>query len=61
MDSDKVIVMDAGHIAEFDHPFKLVQNTQGIFHKMVAQTGPVTMAELIDVAAKSYEKIINKK
>lgn len=54
MDSDKVLVMDAGHVAEFDHPFKLLQNVQGTFYKMVEQTGPTTMAELIDVAYKSF-------
>lgn len=55
MDSDKVLVMDAGQVAEFDHPFKLVQNPDGKFYKMVAQTGAATMAELIKVAANSYK------
>lgn len=56
MDSDKVLVMDAGHVVEYDHPFKLVQNTESTFYKMLVQTGPATMAELIDVACKSYTK-----
>lgn len=54
MDSDKVLVMDAGQVAEFDHPFKLVQNTEGKFYKMLAQTGSTTMAELIEIASKSF-------
>lgn len=54
-----MLVMDAGNVAEFDHPFVLLQNIQGTFYKMVAQTGATTMAALIGVAAKSYEKIIN--
>lgn len=61
MDSDKVLVMDAGNVAEFDHPHMLLQNTEGMFYKMVAQTGVSVMAELVAVAAKSYDKkIINQ-
>lgn len=39
MDSDKVLVMDAGTVKEFDQPYKLLQNPDGIFYGMVQQTG----------------------
>lgn len=60
MDSDKVLVMDSGQVVEFDHPFKLLQSTDGTFYKMVAQTGSTTMTELFNIASESYEKIIKK-
>ncbi|XP_044727747.1 ATP-binding cassette sub-family C member 4-like [Chrysoperla carnea] len=39
MDSDKVLVMDAGQMVEFDHPCKLLQNENGFFYKLVQETG----------------------
>nr|XP_012224795.1 PREDICTED: probable multidrug resistance-associated protein lethal(2)03659 [Linepithema humile]XP_012224797.1 PREDICTED: probable multidrug resistance-associated protein lethal(2)03659 [Linepithema humile]XP_012224798.1 PREDICTED: probable multidrug resistance-associated protein lethal(2)03659 [Linepithema humile]XP_012224799.1 PREDICTED: probable multidrug resistance-associated protein lethal(2)03659 [Linepithema humile]XP_012224800.1 PREDICTED: probable multidrug resistance-associated prot len=55
MDSDRIFVMDAGCLVEFDHPYILLQR-KGRFYNMVQQTG--VMAEnLMDIAAKSfYEK-----
>lgn len=56
MDSDKVLVMDAGRAVEFDHPHKLLQNHEGVFYGLVMQTG-VGMAEnLVVVAEESYKK-----
>ncbi|CAG9837334.1 unnamed protein product [Diabrotica balteata] len=57
MDSDKVLVMDAGTLKEFDHPHLLLQDKSGIFYGMVQQTGK-TMAETLHQLAKySYETI----
>jgi len=42
MDSDRVLVMNFGKIVEFDHPYNLLKNTDGIFYKMVEQTGKDT-------------------
>lgn len=50
MDSDKVLVMDAGKMVEFDHPHNLLKDKNGYLYKMVEQTGPNT-AELLHSAA----------
>ncbi|XP_059614039.1 multidrug resistance-associated protein 1-like [Phlebotomus argentipes] len=41
MDSDKVIVLDKGEIAEFDTPTNLLQNPNSIFHSMAKNAGIV--------------------
>lgn len=52
MDSDKVLVMDFGKIIEFDHPYRLLKNTNGFFYKMVEQTGKDTAYFLHSVASE---------
>lgn len=56
MDSDKVLVMDAGQAVEFDHPYLLLQNEKGILHSLVAQTGRATAKTLQTIAEESYNK-----
>ncbi|CAK1548503.1 unnamed protein product [Leptosia nina] len=56
MDSDKVLVMDAGQMVEFDHPHILLQKSGGYLRGMVDQTGR-SMAEILaKVALQAYNK-----
>lgn len=55
MDSDKVLVMDAGRMVEFDHPFNLLQNEDGVFYGMVQQTGKTMAESLKTIALNSYK------
>ncbi|KAJ8983675.1 hypothetical protein NQ317_003463 [Molorchus minor] len=54
MDSDKVLVMDAGKAVEFDHPYKLLQNLDGVFYRLVLQTGKTMMETLTAIAKENY-------
>lgn len=51
MDSDKVLVMDAGTMVEFDHPYILLRNENSLLYGMVEKTGK-TMAEALMMIAK---------
>lgn len=50
MDSDKVLVMDAGTMVEFDHPHVLLQNKSGFLYGMVQQTGSAMAQVLTRIA-----------
>ncbi|XP_050740955.1 probable multidrug resistance-associated protein lethal(2)03659 [Drosophila biarmipes] len=53
MDSDKILVMDAGRAVEFGTPYELL--TAGdtkVFHDMVMQTGHITYVNLLRIAQK---------
>ena len=39
IDSDRVLVLDAGKVIEFDSPYNLLQNPNGTFYDMVETTG----------------------
>ncbi|GAM21228.1 hypothetical protein SAMD00019534_044030 [Acytostelium subglobosum LB1] len=40
MDSNRIMVLDAGRISEFDTPHNLLQNTDGLLSWLVDETGP---------------------
>lgn len=56
MDSDKVLVMDAGEMVEFDHPHNLLGNKTGYLYKMVEQTG-LANAELLHSIASEVTRM----
>lgn len=56
MDSDRVMVMEAGTIVEFDHPYVLLQNSYSKFAKMVTDTGHSTGNELKMIARNCFER-----
>ncbi|KAL1513309.1 hypothetical protein ABEB36_002731 [Hypothenemus hampei] len=53
MDSDKILVMDAGEVVEFDQPLTLLQNHNGKFFSMVQQTGPAMAKDLLAFATST--------
>uniref|UniRef100_A0AAR2KQA3 Cystic fibrosis transmembrane conductance regulator n=1 Tax=Pygocentrus nattereri TaxID=42514 RepID=A0AAR2KQA3_PYGNA len=50
IDSDRILVLDAGRIHDYDEPHVLLQNQDGIFYKMVQQTGKAEAASLKQLA-----------
>ncbi|KAJ3654233.1 hypothetical protein Zmor_013432 [Zophobas morio] len=54
MDSDGVLVMNAGRMVEFNHPHVLLQEEDGYFSKMVAETGPAMALQLKQIAEEFY-------
>ncbi|XP_032289762.1 probable multidrug resistance-associated protein lethal(2)03659 [Drosophila virilis] len=62
MDSDKVLVMDAGRAVEFASPFELLTvSEKKVFHSMVKQTGDATFDALLKVAQKAHEDNLRAK
>lgn len=59
IDSDRVLVMDAGVAVEFDAPFTLLQNEKGIFRSMVEALGQQEYDHLYSIAAEKYKQSDN--
>ncbi|XP_031628372.1 multidrug resistance-associated protein 4-like [Contarinia nasturtii] len=57
IDSDRILVMDFGKIAEFDEPHILLQNENGIFHGMVKALGDQEFIRLSQVALRQNQVI----
>lgn len=57
MDSDKVLVVDAGEIVEFGHPFELISNPNSIFKQLLDQTG-VSTASALTLIAKEVNGLL---
>jgi ATP-binding cassette subfamily C (CFTR/MRP) protein 4 len=61
MDSNRVLVLDEGTIAEFDSPLALLQQ-KSVFYDMVMADGPETGNKLSDIATMAWkEKTLNGK
>lgn len=54
IDSDWVLVMERGHVAEQGHPHTLLRNKQGLFTDMVRETGAAMAAKLTNEAAIAW-------
>uniref|UniRef100_A0A8C2XI91 Multidrug resistance-associated protein 4 n=1 Tax=Cyclopterus lumpus TaxID=8103 RepID=A0A8C2XI91_CYCLU len=50
IDCDRILVLDAGRIQEYDEPYVLLQNQEGLFYQMVQQTGKAEAASLLHTA-----------
>ncbi|KAH1001477.1 hypothetical protein HUJ04_005494 [Dendroctonus ponderosae] len=56
MDSDKVLVMDAGRVVEFGHPHQLLLKEDGVFFQLVQQTGKAMAENLSAIAEECLSK-----
>lgn len=56
MDSDRVLVMDAGQMVEFDHAHILLQKSDGFLSKLVNETGPENARQFQEMARQNYEQ-----
>ncbi|XP_060518772.1 probable multidrug resistance-associated protein lethal(2)03659 isoform X2 [Cylas formicarius] len=54
MDSEKVLVLDAGEVVEYGQPYKLLMN-RNIFYDMVQQTGKTMAQNLRTICEQAYE------
>ncbi|XP_070711625.1 ATP-binding cassette sub-family C member 4-like [Pempheris klunzingeri] len=54
IDSDRILVLDAGKIDAYAEPYTLLQDPDGIFSKMVQQTGKQEAAALLEAAKQAY-------
>ncbi|EDS30176.1 multidrug resistance-associated protein 1 [Culex quinquefasciatus] len=57
MDSDRVLVMDAGRVVEFGHPHELLHGPSGYLRRLVDQTGVATAALLMRIADENHRKL----
>lgn len=62
MDSDKVLVMDAGRVVEYGSPYELLTNESEskMFFNMVKELGRSTFDQLLAVAKQASEERKNK-
>nr|XP_039268765.1 multidrug resistance-associated protein 4-like [Styela clava] len=58
IDSDRVMVLDAGKVIEFDHPHTLLRNYETMFSKMVETTanGAAVLKKMAEEAYKSQNQ-----
>nr|UJH94514.1 Ybt1 [Starmerella bombicola] len=52
-DYDLILVLEAGEVAQFDHPYNLLQDKEGIFYKMCEKSGELD--SLIRLARQSKD------
>lgn len=58
MTCDRIMVMDAGMLVEFDKPSVLLQNPEGHLSKLVDATGPATAEYLRQLAQHNWREEI---
>lgn len=56
IDMDRILVLDAGQVIEFDIPHLLLQNPKGHFHSMVQQTGKEFESMLHKMAESAFKE-----
>lgn len=62
IDSDRVLVMDAGQVVEFDTPLALLNISDSSFARLVSETGAESFAKLKSIAeAKEQSRLEDNK
>nr|XP_020639200.1 multidrug resistance-associated protein 4 isoform X1 [Pogona vitticeps] len=56
IDSDRIMVLDAGRLKEYDEPYILLQEKESLFYKMVQQVGKAEAASIMETAKQVYFK-----
>ncbi|EDV28837.1 uncharacterized protein TRIADDRAFT_19619 [Trichoplax adhaerens] len=56
IDSDRILVLDAGQLIQFDSPHELLSREDGLFHQMAKQAGSSELAKLKEIAKKKYDE-----
>ncbi|EDW77876.2 uncharacterized protein Dwil_GK24718 [Drosophila willistoni] len=57
MDSDKVMVLNAGQIVEFDSPYNLLTSSKSkVFYGMVKQTGTSSFENLLSISENALDR-----
>ncbi|KAH3901580.1 uncharacterized protein SCDLUD_001343 [Saccharomycodes ludwigii] len=59
IDYDKILVMDAGEVKEYDHPYSLLLNKDSIFYSMCEDSGELDA--LIQLSKESFVSKLNSK
>jgi len=54
IDYDKILVMDAGEVIEFDHPYNLIKNADSTFFSMCQDSGELEV--LVQLAKEAFAK-----
>jgi len=55
IESDKVLVMDSGEVAEFGEPHKLLEDPNGIFAELVSHAGEAASRKLAMIAEDAHK------
>lgn len=57
IDYDKILVMDAGEVREYDHPYSLLLNKDSLFYSMCERSGELD--SLIEMAKNAFVQKLN--
>ena len=57
IDYDKILVMDAGEVKEYDHPYSLLLNKESLFYSMCERSGELD--SLIEMAKNAFVQKLN--
>lgn len=58
IDYDKILVMDAGRVVEYEDPYTLIANTESLFHSMCENSGELDT--LVKLAKEAFVKKKNQ-